>query len=183
MSRRFTETAKWNDGWFANLSNEHKLAWLYILDTCTPAGRWIKNFKLLNFNCNSRMEKAEFESIFGNRVIYVEKGDYYLIPKFLRYQYPKGIYSRKPAIKAVQKEVVLYGLKSMIKQSLGNDYLIISQSLGNDKTIVLDKDKDKDKDKEQVEGKYKDKSKDKSKSKDAVGDSDDSFCDDDKAFG
>jgi len=133
MPRRFTATEKWNDGWFLELSNDHKLVWQYILDTCTAGGRWVKNFKLLNFCCNTDLDVTKFSRIFIGRVI--EYPDYFFIPKFLKYQYPRGLNSNKPAVIAVKNELERYNLLGMIEESLGNDYVII-------KDTVKDKNKD-----------------------------------------
>jgi hypothetical protein len=147
MGKRFTATEKWNDGWFLGLSKENKLIWCYILDTCTNGGRWIKNFKMLNFCCDSNITEKDFKGIFDGRIIGFD--GFFFIPKFLRFQYPKGLNSLKPAIISVRNEVLQYNLLPIIKQSLGNDYLII-------KDKDTDKDKDKDKDKEKEKDKEKD---------------------------
>lgn len=136
MGKRFTDTKKWNDGWFLQLKPGEKLAWLFLLDTCSPAGRWKKNLKLLNFCCDTNMSEKDFVKTFDGRV--VDCGDFYFIPKFLTYQYPRGLDSNKPAVVAVRKELEKYKLL--------NDALTIKQSLPNDCEMVKEKEKEKEKD-------------------------------------
>lgn len=140
MPRRFTDTEKWKDEWFLSLDNDSRIVWQYILDNCSHAGILKKNFKLLNFCCNTQHTEESFNKIFVDRVL--DKDKFYFIPKFLTYQYPKGLNSNKPAIVSVRRELELVGFSTMITQSLGNDYPFIK-----DKDKDMDKDKDKDKDK------------------------------------
>lgn len=142
MARRFTDADKWKDEWWGALSNDHRLVWLYLVDSCSIAGVWKKDFRGLNFNCNTNLTEPEFLKIFASRV--VDRGHYFFIPKFVFFQCPKGLNSNKPAIVSIVKELKQYNLTDIIHQSFGNDYLII-------------KDKGKGKDKGEGEGKGKDK--------------------------
>lgn len=137
MAKRFTDTEKWKDDWYLSLDNDYRIVWQYILDNCTPAGRLKKSFKLLNFCCNTNLTGKDMVEVFNNRVI--DMGNYYFIPKFLKFQYPKGLNSQKPAIVSVRAELEDYGLIKMVIERFGNDYLTIK-----------DKDRDKDKDKDTV---------------------------------
>lgn len=143
MAKRFTDTEKWRDEWFGSLSNDYRMIWLYLLDTCSIAGIWKKDFRGLNFNCNTNISENEFLKVFEGRII--DKGNFFFLMKFLRFQYPKGLNSEKPAIVSVRKELHLNNLSIMVNKSLGNDYLIIK-----------DKDKDKDKEEEEDKDKFKD---------------------------
>lgn len=143
--KRFTDTQKWQDEWFLSLSNEKRMIWLYLIDTCTNAGRWKKNFKLMNFCCNSTINEEEFNEIFKDRII--DKGDYFFIPKFLKFQYPKGLNSYKPAILSIRDELIDYELVDIVKELLGNDYIIIEERYKKQKQIKT-KEKDKEEDKE-----------------------------------
>ncbi len=141
MAKRFTDTEKWRDEWWGSLNNDYRMIWLYLVDSCSIAGLWKKDFRGLNFNCNTNISEAEFVKALNGRII--DKGNYFFIPKFLQFQYPKGLNSNKPAILAVVKELKQNNLIQTVNQSLGNDYLIVK-----DKDKVKDTDKDKGKDKE-----------------------------------
>jgi hypothetical protein len=131
MAKRFTDTEKWKDEWWGSLSNDYRMIWLYLVDSCSIAGIWKKDFRGLNFNCNTNINEAEFLNVFSSRL--VDRGNFFFIPKFLLFQYPKGLNSDKPAIVSVRKEIESNNLDLIIKQSLPNGFLTI-------------KDKDKDKD-------------------------------------
>lgn len=143
VARRFTDNEKWKDEWFGSLSNDMRIVWLYLIDSCSIAGIWKKDFRGLNFNCNTSLTEDEFIKVFGSRVI--DNGNFFFIPKFLRYQCPKGLNSNKPAILSIVKEIQLNNLTTIVNQLLGNDFLII---------------KDKGKGKDKGDGKYKGKEKD-----------------------
>ena len=40
MSKRFTDTEKWNKKFVRSLRPEYKLLWMFILDECNTAGIW-----------------------------------------------------------------------------------------------------------------------------------------------
>jgi len=140
MAKRLTDTEKWRDEWFGSLNNDYRIVWLYLVDSCTHAGVWKKDFRGLNFNCNTNFTEAEILEVFGSRL--VDRGNFFFIPKFVKFQYSQGLGSNKPVIVSVVKELKNNNLYEIIKKQFGNDYLII-------------KDKSKDK--------VKDKSKDESK--------------------
>lgn len=143
MAKRFTDTEKWKDEWFLSLDNDSRMIWLYMLDNCSIAGILKKNFKLMNFCCNAKFNEQKLLEVFNGRV--EDKGSYYFITKFLKFQYPKGLGSNKPAIIAVRKELEEKGIPIIISESLANHSLMIKDK-DKDKDKVKDKDKDKDKD-------------------------------------
>lgn len=128
MAKRFTDTEKWKDEWWGSLSNDYRMIWLYLVDSCSIAGIWKKDFRGLNFNCNTKISEKEFIEVFGSRLI--DRGNFFFIPKFLRFQCPKGLNSNKPAILSIVKEIEQNNLTLIIHQSFGNDFLIIK---GKDK--------------------------------------------------
>jgi len=192
--KRFTDCDKWQDEWFSELKPEYKLAWLYILDTCTNAGRWKKNFKALNFFCGTNITEQNFKEVFKDRII--EQEGFYFIPKFLKFQYPNGLNSNKKALISVVNELKEYNLLEIVNQTFGDDFIIIDnkksikkQRKSNksliDKGLITnqsgiykvsiqekekekDQEKDKDKDKDQGDNNKKggnDNNQDNSKTK------------------
>ena len=126
MARRFTDTEKWDDPWFADLDKEGKLIACYLNDRCSHAGIWKVNFKYLRFHCDTDRSEEEIREIMKGR--YYEFDDKWLLPKFLRFQYPKGLQSSKPAIVSVRNELNRYGLSQIITELLPNDYSIIKDN-------------------------------------------------------
>lgn len=139
MPKRFTDTEKWKDEWFLSLDNDKKAVWQYLLDNCTPAGRFKKNLILLNFCCRTSETEESLSQWLAGRII--DRGNFYFIPKFVKYQNPKGLNSNKPAILAIRAELKEYSLETIIKESFGNDYLIINQSYRDRKGIGKGKGK------------------------------------------
>jgi hypothetical protein len=133
MPKRFTDPDKWKDEWFLGLTNDQRIIWFYIIDTCTNAGRWKKNFKLLNFCCNSNIDETLFKDMFNGRVI--DKESYYFIPKYVYFQNPKGLNSEKPAVVAIREELIQYGLVGIIIKLYGKEYLTLEE-----KHIVSEKE-------------------------------------------
>lgn len=147
MAKRFTDTEKWRDEWWGSLSNDYRIVWLYLVDSCSIAGIWKKDFRGLNFNCNTNVSEEEFLEVFGARV--VDKGNFFFIPKFVRFQCPKGLKSHKPAVVSIVKELQDNNLIQILNELYGNDYLIIKDK-GKGKDKGKDKGKEGEKEKEYV---------------------------------
>jgi hypothetical protein len=144
MPKRFTDKNKWDDEWYSLLDNDSKIVWEYLLDRCDHAGVGKLNMRMINFCCNVAWEQSKIESIFQTRLIF--KVNFYFIPKYLKFQYPKGLNSKKPAIVSVRNILKEKGLYDYVSDLYGNEYLMIKEPLGNGYITIKDKDKDKDKD-------------------------------------
>jgi len=114
MAKRFTDTEKWKDVWYTDLSNDNKIIWQYLLDTCDESGILKLNLRLLNFNCSTNITVEDFTSIFQNRVTLVNK-EYWVINKFCYFQYgPDFLTSKnKVVIKAIGKLLQLGLIKEI----------------------------------------------------------------------
>lgn len=86
MSKRFTETGKWDDPWYASLPFKHKLAWEYMLSKCDNAGVWSPNFALADFQIGTKIDWDEFLKSLGAKVRVI-RSDKWWIPAFIRFQY------------------------------------------------------------------------------------------------
>jgi hypothetical protein len=161
MAKRFTDSTKWNDVWFSNLTDKEKLTWIYILDTCSHAGIWEKNLKVLNFHIGSTFVEGELNKIFAGK--FIEIRNKWFIPKFIKFQYGKGfLTSNTPAVKSARELLLDIGF---IQQDSKGSLTLIEELPNSTLTLTqgLDKGydtlKDKDKDKEVVNDEYKVKNK------------------------
>lgn len=84
--KRFTETTKWLDAWFSELSQTHKLAFLYLLDTCDGAGVIDPPGKVASMLIGGEIDWQEFREVAGERIQTLECGKWW-IAKFIDYQY------------------------------------------------------------------------------------------------
>lgn len=85
MSKRFTDTGKWDDPWFTDLKSEYKLFYIYILDRCDIAGVWKLNKKMAEFCIGCSIDTDDFLKIANDRIKVF--GDKWLIKKFIEFQY------------------------------------------------------------------------------------------------
>ncbi len=141
MAKRFTDTTKWDDEWFMDMPMEGKLFWLYLLDTCDHAGVWKVNKRLASFRLGFDVDVA---GTFGDRVEVVENGEYWIIKKFLDFQYGNL---------NVHNKVHNSALKIL-------DRFNRAPAKPLESPLVGAKDKDKDKEKDKDKDKVKDKDKD-----------------------
>jgi hypothetical protein len=87
MSYRFTNTDKWGDSWFSNLSQIEMLLFLYLCDNCDIAGFIEINFKRWASDLGSSKETIEGASKGLTRgLIYSKTNDCIFLKNFLKHQ-------------------------------------------------------------------------------------------------
>ena len=91
MSKRFTETQKWDGTWFRTLSPVRKCFWLYLVDRCDQAGVIEADYALASFLIGETVTAADTAALTEN-VTVLPNGKLWL-PKFVRFQY--GLLSRE----------------------------------------------------------------------------------------
>jgi hypothetical protein len=117
MAKRFTDSEKWKDPWFDELTNDQKLVWLYLLDNCDHAGLWKKNMRVLRFHTNTTFVEEEIISFLDSRIIEIE--DLWFIPRFITFQYGDNFQnSRQVNVKKVIELLTKYNL--ITKNQQGN---------------------------------------------------------------
>lgn len=153
MPKRLTDSGKWEDPWFMDLSKDAKIIWTYLVDKCDHAGIYELNLRLMSFQCGIKLTREDIKEKIGDRLIEIGFGKWF-IPKFLSFQYASGLDSNKPVIVSVRKILNSHGLLCEnntinIPKSL-NNHLPMIKSKSKDKDIDIDKDKSniKSKDKE-----------------------------------
>ena len=155
MAKRFTDTEKWEDEWFTDLSNDYKVIWFYLLDTCDNAGIWKKNIKKLNYLCNTNVTSDDLLKVFTKRVT-ILADEKWFINKFCIVQYGHDfLQSKNKAVLSAVKKLIIEGV--LVDNGYSNDTLSIpyQYSIDTPKEQVKDKDKvmDNVEDIVQVEGK------------------------------
>ena len=174
MAKRFTDTEKWKDEWYTELSNDYKVIWQYILDNCDNAGIFKRNIKALNYYCNTNVSAEDILNTFKNRIS-ILTDDKWIVNKFCVYQYGNDfLSSTNKAVMAVHKILennhIIEFTGKLIDYSYGKEtrqrkeyrvlidynYPIDRVSIPYPYPIDTPKDKDKDKDKDKVMDNVKD---------------------------
>jgi coenzyme F420-reducing hydrogenase delta subunit len=159
MAKRFTDTEKWKDEWFTDLTNDYKVIWQYLLDTCDNAGILKKNIKILNIMCNTNVSAEDILNTFKNRIS-VLSDDKWFINKFCVFQYgSEFLNSKNKAVTSAIQKLIENNIidKTTNTLSIVNPYPIDSPSIPYQYSIDSPKEQEKDKDKFQEEDIIKDK--------------------------
>lgn len=137
MPKRFTDSRKWDDDFFAELTPKYKLLWLYMLDACDHAGLFKVIKKNINFHLDGEYDLDEILEIFKDKIIVVEE-KLWFIPNFITFQY-----GNIDSGNSVHESVI----KLLREKGLLNSFKRVSKGLAN----PCQRDKDKDQLKEQVQ--------------------------------
>lgn len=85
MAKRFSDTDKWEDPFFADLPDKYKLTYLLLLDRCDPVGVWKVNKRYVNFLIGD-IDWDAFISYMGDRIHQISEDKWWLT-KFCDFQY------------------------------------------------------------------------------------------------
>lgn len=138
MSKRFTDTEKWQKKFIRNLPTSYKLLWLYLMDECDHAGIWHVDIDVANIRIGEQLNEQDAIDAFNGKLVVFDEGEKWFIPSFIDFQYGElsdGNRVHHSVISRLNK----YGLCKHLASPLQG---------------VKDKDKDKDKDKEKAKKKY-----------------------------
>lgn len=84
MSKRFTDSEKFQDKWYRKLNCKQKCIWEYALSECDNAGLLIYDLEKMSFFIGEEITEKDLE-IFSDRFIYIS-ADLIFIPKFVLFQ-------------------------------------------------------------------------------------------------
>lgn len=150
MSKRFTDTMKWDDPWFMEMDAKHKLLWLYIVDKCDNAGVWKINTAIASVYIGDPVSKDDL-LFFNNgkdRIKLFDNDTKLLVKAFVKFQIVdlNSIdKSSKPS--NLQKNCISSVLQYIESEQLtADDYGILSGKLPHLYRILGGKGKGKGKD-------------------------------------
>lgn len=139
MGKRFTETNKWSDPWYRELTPEAKHGWNYLCDNCDPAGVIALDRKLADFQIGAAVDWDALVEGSEGRIKPIG-GRKLWITGFIQFQYGKLSEDCK-----AHRQV----FASIVKHSLD---VRVSKDIPKGSEPLKDKDKDKDTDKDKEEG-------------------------------
>jgi hypothetical protein len=147
--KRFTETTKWDDDWFMELSPVAKLLWQYLLDRCDNAGVVKINYPLMKMQIfGSQWQKdvdwQKYLKELETRIEIAEKGRLICVCRFIEYQYGDVFNSSAKAVISMRDKVLCKWVNTFQCLSKYSQWVSNGYAMGID--THLDKDKDKDKD-------------------------------------
>ena len=100
--KRFTDTNKWQDPWFRQLTPNTKVFWIFILDNCDNAGIWDRDDDLFKIFSGITIEVDSHLEELGDRVEILKDGKV-LIPKFIQFQQGGDLKESKPFHRGILK--------------------------------------------------------------------------------
>lgn len=104
MSKRFTETQKWEGNWFRSLTPRRKCLWLFLTDRCDQAGVIERDLALFSFFVGDSITDKDI-AVLSENVRVIANGKLWL-PKFVRFQYgnlSRDCLPHRPVFAAMEK--------------------------------------------------------------------------------
>jgi len=138
MSKRFTDTALWEEQWFHDLPPKYKLFWYFIKDRCDVAGVWSVNQAFADFLIGEEIDMGEALKLLSRQVKEIAPGKW-LIIKFIAFQYGRLSENCAPH-KAVFALIEKHGIK-------GNASLALGYKTRQEEEEEEEEDNDKEQDK------------------------------------
>ncbi len=157
MAKRFIDTGFFSDSWILDLTMEGKLFVVYLYTNCDHAGIIDLNLRLAEFQTGIKELIKDYPTLskqLNGRLVHLYD-NYHFLPKFIKYQYPKGlsynVKAQKSVIERLQRFKLFDEKNQTVKKDLGNSYQTVHDI---DKDIDKDKDRDKEKEKNNTRTKF-----------------------------
>jgi hypothetical protein len=117
MALRFITTELFEDAWFMDLPAKYKLFWIYLITRCDHSGIWQVNWKLAQFYTGDNLEPTEVLRLMKNRIVEIDSGKYWFIPKFIQFQYKGEINESNPAHYKIIDNIKKYNLLDFLEKT------------------------------------------------------------------
>lgn len=107
MKMRFTDIHKWDKRWFRDLTPEAKLLLLYLYDNCGDAGIIEIDPRKYAFDTGLDLDKSDnaLDELLETDKLQHHDSRYYILPKFVKFQYPNGLKANYNPHKGVWREI------------------------------------------------------------------------------
>ena len=109
MAYRFSDTLKWQDEWFVDLSSIEKLLFLYLYDNCDIAGFFELSYRKISFDlgCKEAEVKGALKGL-NKGVFLSDDGKCLLVKNFIKHQKNLPLNPENKAHIGILKRVSLY---------------------------------------------------------------------------
>lgn len=109
MAYRYSDTLKWQDEWFVDLTTIEKLLFLYLYDNCDIAGFFELSYRKISFDlgCKEDQIKGALEGL--NKGVFIsDDGKCLLVKNFIKHQKNLPLNPENKAHIGILKRVSLY---------------------------------------------------------------------------
>lgn len=133
MAKRFTETMKWNEDWYLELSLPEKLFWIYICDNCDHAGIFKPNKRMFELLIGNEINVESFlDNVNVNkaRICVLGNGRWFLTG-FIEFQYGSKLNPNN----RVHKSILKILNDNDINLDFPNNKVSLSEPIDNTKNI------------------------------------------------
>ena len=127
---------KFEDPWYRKLKPLHKIFWEFLLCKCDHAGIWKVDMERASWEIGATYESTEILTVLNSRIIVLNSGSAWFIPKFVIFQYG----NLNPEV-STHKGVI----KVLNYYSISEKTLTVRKGLRKGSRTFKDKDKVKDK--------------------------------------
>tara|TARA_R100001163_G_scaffold57736_1_gene45742 strand:+ start:1589 stop:2209 length:621 start_codon:yes stop_codon:yes gene_type:complete len=133
MAKRFTETMKWNEDWYLDLSLADKLFWIYICDNCDHAGIFKPNKRMFELLIGNEINVESFlDNVNLNkpRICVLANGRWFLTG-FIEFQYGNKLNPNN----RVHKSILKILNENNISLDFPNNKITLSEPINNRRNI------------------------------------------------
>ena len=146
--KRFFETTKWDDPWYAGLDHKSKLVWEYLISKADNAGIWQPNLKLAEFQIGTVIDWDKSIKALEKNLMVLPNGKWW-ITSLISFQYGE-LSGSSPMHKSIIAALNRHGLleaynklrSSQSQKSKGMDTLTIPLGYPSPTVLVEVKDKE-----------------------------------------
>lgn len=112
MSKRFTDTNKWQDEWFYELRSEYKLLWYFLCDHCDACGVWKVSKRFAENTIGMAITWDQVIPEMKGRIIELTEGQRWFLVKYIPFQYHGGLVADNSIHRSVLAMLHAHGIES-----------------------------------------------------------------------